>query len=283
MKRLALLVVIVALFAPQSFAAANPWIKSLDVAAKKAKDGKKLVFVDLFAEWCGWCHRFEQEVTPSEAFQNATDDMVLLRLNTEDRGEGTKFAQKYNVSSLPTFLVLTPELDLAAVIRGYYPSTQFAKLINDAKAKQAAFATRVKNESKLGKDYQQRLELARDFASRQMYDQSEPRLRKLIGEAGVPKEVRDQAFYDLAVAQYMTQKPAEALKTIKSLNAASRAGEPVEKARLLSAQIYADQGNLQLAATELRNFKTAFPKSALIKNVDALLPQIERQLATKQQ
>lgn len=279
MKRLSLIVVIVALFAPQSFAAANPWIKSLDVAAKKAKDGKKMVFVDLFADWCGWCHRFEQEVTPSEAFQNATDDMVLLRLNTEDRGEGTKFAQRYSVSSLPTFLVLTPELDLAAIIRGYYPAAQFAKLVNDAKVKHAEFSARVKNEPNLGKDYKQRLELARDFASRQMFDQSESRLRKLTAEAGVPKSVRDQAYYELAVAQYVTKKPAEAQKTLKALAAAAKGGEYVERASLLSAQIYVDQGNLQQAAAELRRFKTAFPKSELLKNVDALLPQIERQLA----
>lgn len=281
MKRLALLVVIVALFAPQSFAAANPWIKSLDVAAKKAKDGKKMVFVDLFAEWCTWCHRFEQEVTPSEAFQNATDDMVLLRLNTEDNGEGTKFAQKYEVRSLPTFLVLTPDLNLAAVIRGYYPSAQFAQLINEAKSKQAEFAKQVKNEAKLGKDYDQRLELARGFAARQMYDQSEPRLRKLVSEQGVPKTIRDQAYYDLATAQYMTKKSAEALKTLKALAAGSATGESAERGRLLTAQIYAEQGNLQLAATELRGFKSAFPNSKLIEHVNNLLPQIERQLAIK--
>jgi thioredoxin-related protein len=277
-----LLVVIVVLFAPQSFAAVNPWIKSLDVATKKAKDGKKMVFVDLFAQWCGWCHRFEQEVTPTEAFQNATDDMVLLRLNTEDGGEGTRFAQKYDVRSLPTFLILTPELNLAAVIRGYFPAPQFAKLVTEAKTKQVDFSNRVKNEAKIAKDYTKRLDLAREFAARQLYDQSEPRLRKLTSEQGVPKNVREQAYYDLAVTQYMSQKHADALKTIKALLASSNSGDSVERGRLLSAQIYADQGNLQLAVNELKSFKTAFPNSALLNNVNSLLPAIERQLATKQ-
>jgi len=72
-KRISLLAAIVALtIVPHAYAAANPWIRSLPDAQKKAKAANQLIFVDLFADWCGWCHRMEQEVFPSQAFQNAT-------------------------------------------------------------------------------------------------------------------------------------------------------------------------------------------------------------------
>ena len=51
--------------------------------------------------------------------QKATDNKVLLRLNTEDAGEGTKLAQDFGVTSLPTFLLLTPQGTVAGTIRGY--------------------------------------------------------------------------------------------------------------------------------------------------------------------
>ena len=86
MKRFALAAAVALLIVPQAFAGA--WIKSLPVAQKKAKEAKQLIFVDLFADWCGWCHRMEQEVFPSAAFQSATDQMVLLRLNTKTAPKG---------------------------------------------------------------------------------------------------------------------------------------------------------------------------------------------------
>src|SRR4026209_100017 len=106
--------------APQTFAGGT-WLKSIAAAQKVAKEKNQLILVDMFAQWCGWCHRFEREGFPSEVFQNATQDIVLLRLDTEDKGEGTQYAQKFSVSQLPTFLLLAPDLSLAGMIRGYAP------------------------------------------------------------------------------------------------------------------------------------------------------------------
>lgn len=282
MKRLAPIALAVALLAPQAFAGANPWIKSLDAAQKKAKTANQMIFVDLFAEWCGWCHRFEKEVTPSAAFQQSTDDMVLLRLNTEDKGEGQKFAEKYNVTSLPTFLVLTPKLELAAVIKGYYPAATFAELIGKAKTQHGEFMKRVASEAKIAKDYDARLQLARDFGARQMYSESEPRLRKLVADKRTPEKVRNDAQYELAVALFLQKKYEDSIKAARELTSRVKIGEATERARLLTAQAYMDTGNLLGAANEFRSFKAAYPSSPLLKNVDAILPQIERQLAQPQ-
>ena len=82
MKRtISIAALLVAFLVPQADAA---FLKTVAAAQKKAKEKNQLIFVDMFAEWCTWCHRFDKEVVPSEAFQNATDGMVLLRLDTED-------------------------------------------------------------------------------------------------------------------------------------------------------------------------------------------------------
>ena len=277
MKRLALITAFALLLAPQTFA--GGWNKSVATAQKLAKEKNQLIFVDMFAEWCGWCHRFEKEVFPSMVFQNATDDMVLLRLDTEDQKEGTEMAKKFQVTSLPTFLVLTPELTVAGIIRGYAPPNDFVKMLKETRGKYDDFVKRAGNEAAIAKDPQKRLELAKEFMTRGSYDKSEPRLRKLTTEKGIPVTIRDSAYYELAVSYVLQNKLADGAKTVRELTMKSKTGEPVERARVLLGQILMQQGNLQGAANELRSFKAAFPNSPLVRTVDMVLPDIERRLA----
>ena len=109
--------------------------RALAAAQKKSKETNKLIFVDLFADWCGWGHRMEQEGFPSMVFQSATDDMVLLRLNTEDGGDGTLLARQFQVTSLPTFLILNSAGQLAGIIHGYQPANVFVDLLKEQEKK----------------------------------------------------------------------------------------------------------------------------------------------------
>lgn len=275
MKRRILLSAVLALaLAPQTFAGA--WLKTVAEAQKVAKEKNRLILVDMFAEWCGWCHRFEREVFPSEVFQKATADIVLLRLDTEDGKEGTQLARKYGVTSLPTFVLLTPDMTMAGQIRGYAPPAKFVEMLKETRTKHDQFMRRVKNEATLGKDWVQRLELAKDFTARMAYDKSEPRLRKLTTEKGVPAAIRDEAFYELAVVFVMQNKYTDAQKVITDLNSLSKLGESVERSRLLLGQIYMQQGNLVRARDEFRAFKERFPNSPLMQNVNQVLPELEK-------
>lgn len=276
-RRIVLSAVLALALAPQTFA--GTWLKTVAAAQKVAKEKNQLILVDMFAQWCGWCHRFEKEVFPSAQFQTATKDIVLLRLDTEDGKEGTQMARKFGVSSLPTFMLLTPDLTAAGMIRGYLPPEQFASVLKETRNRHTTFLNRVKNEGKLGKDYFARLELAKEFNARSAYADGEPRLRKLIAEKGVPAAVRDQAYYELAVSYTMQAKYVDATKTIRELTSKSKLGEAVERARILQGQIYLTQGNLQGARDEFRSFKETYPNSPLMQNVDMILPELERRLS----
>lgn len=277
-RRLILSAALALALAPQTFAG-GAWLKSIDAAQKAAKAKNQLILVDMFAEWCGWCHRFEREVFPSEAFQNASADLVLLRLDTEDQKDGTALARKYQVTSLPTFVLLAPDLSVAGMIRGYAPAPQFVQMLKETRDKYTAFQKRVAAEGKIAKDYTARLELAKEFVTRSAYDKSEPRFRKLMTEKGVPAAVRDEAYYQLALSYAVQQKFDQGLKTVRDLTAVSKTGDSVERARLLAGQIYLQQGNLLGARNEFRSFKQQYPKSPLVNNIDAVLPDIERRLA----
>jgi thioredoxin-related protein len=279
LKRYALIALAALMLVQQ--ASADVWQKSVAAAQKKAKEKNQLIFVDLFADWCGWCHKMEQEVFVSQTFQSATDDMILLRLNTEDGADGTRFAQQFQVTSLPTFLMLTPDLAVAGVIRGYAPANEFVKSMNDMETKYDAFQKKVKVEATFAKDYDKRLDLAREFSQRRAYNEGELRLKRLTTEKGVPVTVRDQAFYELALVQWYEKKYDESIRTIRKLDSLAKSGEALERSRILAGQVYVTQGNLKAAAEEYRSFKKSFPASQFNRNVDMILPEIERQLATK--
>lgn len=266
------------LIVPNAFAAG--WLNSTDAAQKQARAKNKVIFVDMFAEWCGWCHEFAKTVAPSEAFQKATDNMVLLKLDTEDGKEGTKLARQFQITNLPTFLILNPDLSIVGVIRGYAPPADFANRINQSMASYRTFAQQLKNESSFATDYQKRLDLAKELRMRQAYDKSASRFLKLTSEKGVPADVRDQAYYELGVVYFLQQKYPDVQKTISSFNKVQTKGEPYERAQLLASDVCLAQGNLKCAADVLRKFKSDFPNSTMIANVDAILPNIERQLGT---
>jgi thioredoxin-related protein len=277
-KRIFLLAAFVALMVvPQASAATNTWIKTFAEAQKKARAGNQLIFVDLFADWCGWCHRMEQEVFPSQAFQDATDKMVLLRLNTEDGKEGTEIARQFQATSLPMFLVLTGDRELAGVIRGYQPAGVFVKMLGDEEKKYREFQERVKNDSSVAEP-QKRLDVAKEMRSRFSLEKSEQRLSKLTSERGVPPTIRDEAFYELAVTQWMQKKYDDSMKTLNRFAGVQKSGEFFERSRLLVSDIYIGQGKWGAAADNLRSFKKSYPQSKYASNVDYILPQLEQQM-----
>lgn len=276
MKRTASIAVLATLLLASQGDASNGFLKTVGEAQKAAKANNQLIFVDLFAEWCGWCHRFAKEVVPSEAFQKATDNMVLLKLDTEDKGEGTAFARRYQITSLPSFMILDSDLSVAAMIRGYSPAPQFAEMLKESVNKYRTFQKLVDSEPSLAKDYNKRLEIAREFRLRQAYPKSESRLKKLTSEKGVPVDVRDSAWYELAFL-YMNQGQADqTIMTVNNFAKVQTKGDSLEKAMLLIPDVYLSQGNYRAALTELKAFKKKFPSSTLIPNIDAIIPNIER-------
>lgn len=279
MKRYALIVAVTVLLAPQTFAGA--WNKSYADAMKKAKTANQLVFVDLFADWCGWCHRMEQEVFPSEVFQKATDKMVLLRLNTEDGGDGTRFAQKFNVTSLPTFLILAPDDTVAGVLRGYAPAKEFVAEMDTTQMRYRDFQKRAATESTFPTDYKKRFDLAVEFTQHFAFTDAESRFKKLTADAKTPVDIRDRSYYELAVAQALQNHFAEATSTLNNFSKVQTKGEAYERGRLLQAQMYWQQGNTMAAANELRQFKTRFPGSPLKDNAEQMLQIVQQQLQKK--
>jgi thiol-disulfide isomerase/thioredoxin len=71
-----------------------------------AKQQQKLIFVDIYTEWCGPCKEMSRTVFPTEMVGNKYNPLFLNYKLDAEKGEGIDIAKKFNISAYPTCLYL---------------------------------------------------------------------------------------------------------------------------------------------------------------------------------
>ncbi|MFA6570891.1 MAG: DUF255 domain-containing protein [Bacteroidota bacterium] len=115
-----LLTVLLCLFAVSSYAQVKFIDKSWEDAKALAKQDNKLIFIDCFTDWCGWCKVMDKETFSNEEvgeFMNS--HFVPLKIDME-RGWGVKLAMKYHVRGFPTFLFFDSDGKLIYQVVGFH-------------------------------------------------------------------------------------------------------------------------------------------------------------------
>ena len=78
-------------------------------ALEKAKQEKKLIFVDFYTKWCGPCLAMAEEVfTQSFVGDFYNTHFVNCKIDAEN-GEGVELAKRYGVNLFPTYVFVNPE------------------------------------------------------------------------------------------------------------------------------------------------------------------------------
>lgn len=76
---------------------------------QEAKAAHKLIFVDVYTDWCGPCKRMDKEVFPlPEVAKVYNASFINVKLDAE-KGEGPAIAKRYAVRSYPTYLFINEE------------------------------------------------------------------------------------------------------------------------------------------------------------------------------
>ena len=109
---------------------------------KLAKEKRRPVVMDFYADWCGWCRKMEAEVfTDQEVAVKLNNDYICIRLHTDrNYGETLKyknhvltkqeFAAMLGVVGLPTVVFLDREGGLITKIPGYINKSMFLPLLS---------------------------------------------------------------------------------------------------------------------------------------------------------
>lgn len=105
---------------------------TLDEAFDKARKENKLVFLDCYTSWCGPCKEMsEKEFPKQEAGEYFTPRFVCIKSDIE-KGEGKEIAKRFNVTTVPTFLILKPDGEILHTIVGASPILTFMDKIRTA-------------------------------------------------------------------------------------------------------------------------------------------------------
>lgn len=102
--------------------AAPTWHTRLEPALAAARAAGKPLLVDLYAEWCGWCHKLDEEVFSSDRFVDFARGFVLLRVDVEDGAEGAWLRERLGVRGLPTLAIVDADLVRMGLVDGYAPT-----------------------------------------------------------------------------------------------------------------------------------------------------------------
>lgn len=81
-----------------------------DEGLAAAKKEGKLLFVDFYTTWCPPCKMMSQKVFPQkEVGDFMNKHFVNIKLDVEKDTEGAPYATKYQISAVPTFVILNPK------------------------------------------------------------------------------------------------------------------------------------------------------------------------------
>jgi len=114
---------------PCARAASMPWVKSLSAAMDEAKRTDKLVMIDFYTDWCGWCKRLDAVVYTDAGVIQAAQQVIPVRINAEK--EGLAAAQHYGVTGFPTILFINKRGALIGKIGGFEYAGAFTQYLTD--------------------------------------------------------------------------------------------------------------------------------------------------------
>jgi len=128
MKRFGLPILMLAAISASAFAGNSSitWKKGYSAAAAEAKSSGKLIMIDFYTDWCGWCKKLDADTYPAPEVVKQSENFVPIKLNAEKDADGIRLAKKFGVTGYPTVLFLDSKENLAFKIVGYAPAKDFA-------------------------------------------------------------------------------------------------------------------------------------------------------------
>jgi thiol:disulfide interchange protein len=99
-----------------------------DEALGRAQSEHRLLLVDVYTDWCGWCKKLDREVFSDARVAEAAKNLVAIRVNAEKGGE--KVAERYDVQGFPTILFVDGSGNVVKRIDGFVDAGEMLRVLS---------------------------------------------------------------------------------------------------------------------------------------------------------
>lgn len=130
MRRIGLVVAFVAL--ATTARAGVDWQSNYDDAMAKAKKEKKLVMVDVYTDWCGWCKKLDKDVYSKPEIQaKLQKNFIAVKINPEKNQKNREVAERFGVRGYPNIVFVDATGKKLYQQPGYSPADEFGKTLDE--------------------------------------------------------------------------------------------------------------------------------------------------------
>jgi uncharacterized protein YyaL (SSP411 family) len=146
-----ILVAVMTFFVITAFKADNTEVKWMDFneGYALAKKKNKIMLVDVYTEWCGWCKKMDRDAYAKPAISQVLNtDFISVKFNPEITNvtysyEGKSYTgeqlagviSNYQISGYPTTIFIYPKQKKSEVVVGYKNAEQMAPILAEMKKK----------------------------------------------------------------------------------------------------------------------------------------------------
>ena len=108
---------------------APAWVTSYEQGLSQAQDAGKPVVIDMYADWCGFCRKLDDETWSDARVVERSEEFVFIKVDVE---ADEKTAGKYQVGAIPLVVFLGPDGEETNRIEGFVGPAEMLDAMNKA-------------------------------------------------------------------------------------------------------------------------------------------------------
>lgn len=251
--------------------------KTFDEAWKKARAQRKAVMIDFWAEWCGWCHRLDKTTYLDPAVVKLSQDFVATKIDTEGSPSEIEVAERFDVTSLPTILFVTPGGHQVLRVNGFQGPGKFPRTLERAREtaqKVMGYETAL---DKNPKDAAALAALGTHLFEQELFEEARGLLsRAARDDSGQPPSTRRQTRMLLAIIQNYDRKYAEAEALLKEALAIEPVGEDEAKLLFVLGRTYLKWGRPADGRKVMQKIILKHPQSPMAPKAQEQISQMSQ-------